>query len=339
MDAQDPQMNRRDKYPFVVATRKFCAILKISPERVLKRAGLPPDALNDERNRIPAQKIFGIGRALSAESQRDDLTLYLAREMAHGPLNAAVFAYSCSPNIATGLERLALLKPLVGPTTIDFRGTKEGVAISFISCEPASPLPTGAAIYQLVHFLESSRVFTSAQLTPLRASIPRPVGFKKALDDYLGVTAEIADKSAIVLSHEDTLLPFISENAELWSRFESSFHTQLLEHNRDEPMTARVKRALLELLPSGQTSVTSVCERLHISKRSLQRRLKNEGETFKSLLDATRSEMSLHYLEDGVHSVEEISYLLGYRDPNSFYRAFRNWTGMTPLEARIASSK
>ena len=99
-------------------------------------------------------------------------------------------------------------------------------------------------------------------------------------------------------------------------------------------MTARVKSALLELLPSGHSSVEAVCDRLHVSKRSLQRHLKNESQSFQTILDSTRSELSLHYLSSSDLRIEEISYLLAYRDPNSFYRAFHGWTGMTPTEAR-----
>ena len=44
----------------------------------------------------------------------------------------------------------------------------------------------------------------------------------------------------------------------------------------------------------------------------------------------------MHYLKRADMSVQEISYLLAYRDPNSFYRAFQGWTGMTPGEARAA---
>ena len=52
------------------------------------------------------------------------------------------------------------------------------------------------------------------------------------------------------------------------------------------------------------------------------------------MLDTTRADLSMHYLRHGKMSVEEISFLLAYRDPNSFYRAFHGWTGMTPAEAR-----
>ncbi len=100
-------------------------------------------------------------------------------------------------------------------------------------------------------------------------------------------------------------------------------------------MTTRVQRTLVDILPAGgAATVNAVCTHLAMSRRSLQRKLKEEGENFQSVLEATRSELSMHYLKRADLSVQEISYLLAYRDPNSFYRAFHGWTGMTPGQAR-----
>jgi len=84
----------------------------------------------------------------------------------------------------------------------------------------------------------------------------------------------------------------------------------------------------------GNLTIEAVCDQLLCTKRSLQRRLKDEGLSFKSVLQSTRHDLALHYLSKGDLRIEEISYLLAYRDPNSFYRAFHDWTGMAPAQAR-----
>jgi AraC-like DNA-binding protein len=103
-------------------------------------------------------------------------------------------------------------------------------------------------------------------------------------------------------------------------------------------MADRVRREIRETLPSGRVSAEAVASRLHVSTRSLQRKLKYEGASFQAILDETRAALALIYLRDHKLSVEETSFLLAYRDPNSFYRAFSDWTGMTPAEARAAPS-
>ena len=76
--------------------------------------------------------------------------------------------------------------------------------------------------------------------------------------------------------------------------------------------------------------MTNIASELAISSRTLQRRLHQEGTTFQEVLDELREELARHYLSATEYSSAEISFLLGYEEPNSFFRAFRTWTGETP---------
>ena len=122
--------------------------------------------------------------------------------------------------------------------------------------------------------------------------------------------------------------------AEFWTWLEVDLTRQLAERDAQAAIADRVRAVLIDLLPAGDASADAVCRQLGLSKRSLQRKLSAEGESFQSVLDATRSMLAMRYLHKGSMSVEEISYLLAYQDPNSFYRAFQGWTGMTPAAAR-----
>ena len=71
-----------------------------------------------------------------------------------------------------------------------------------------------------------------------------------------------------------------------------------------------------------------------MSKRTLQRRLEEEGENFRVLINRCRENLARHYLSNTNLSGYEIAFLLGFEDPNSFYRAFMAWTGQTPETVR-----
>ena len=73
-----------------------------------------------------------------------------------------------------------------------------------------------------------------------------------------------------------------------------------------------------------------------MSKRTLQRRLRQEPSSYQDILNTTRKELAQYYLKRSQISQSEISYLLGYQDGNSFMRAFRAWTGTTPGDYRNA---
>lgn len=327
-------MSARNLYPIAQSLRQICQILKVAPERVLRRAGLPMDYLDHEGKGSTAQQFFGVFRAVFQESNRDDLPLYMGKLFAHGPFVPPVFAFSCSPDIERGVQRMALFKQLIAPVTLGVERGADRVSLTFQSNDPTVPMPSEMAMFELVYFLECCRSFTAEHIVPLDITLPEGGLLTQDLIDYFGITPTDIGLPAIHLTIADATRPLISENAEMLAGFEKDLKRQLREKMSDHPLTSRVRNALLEMLPAGLSSVDAACDRLYMSRRSLQRRLKDEGTTYQTVLDSVRSELSLHYLRHDEMSVEEISYLLAYRDPNSFYRAFHSWTGMTPLEAR-----
>ncbi len=82
-----------------------------------------------------------------------------------------------------------------------------------------------------------------------------------------------------------------------------------------------------------------IAEQLHLSVRTLRRRLEEEGWSFRGLLSDVRQRLALHYVQDRTLSLTEISYRLGFTQPSSFTRAFRGWTGQSPTEARAAATR
>lgn len=104
-----------------------------------------------------------------------------------------------------------------------------------------------------------------------------------------------------------------------------------------ENITMRVRSRIIEELPGGTPNQSVVADALHLSRRSLQRRLQNERTTYKSLLEGTRRELALQYIREPHRSLAEITYLLGFSEPSNFTRAFRRWTGSSPAEYRRTS--
>lgn len=102
-------------------------------------------------------------------------------------------------------------------------------------------------------------------------------------------------------------------------------------------LTDRLRALLTEELARGEPSAARVARRLFMSKRTLGRRLEDEGTTFSLQLDALRKELALRYLQTGDLSIAEVALLTGFSSSGAFHRAFRRWTGETPRSFRIAS--
>ena len=82
------------------------------------------------------------------------------------------------------------------------------------------------------------------------------------------------------------------------------------------------------LAPAGDPA--ALAEALHVSERTLQRRLQEEGSSFQQLLDDTRRDLAVQHLAQPDLAPLEIAYLLGFADPSNFYRAFKRWYGVAP---------
>jgi AraC-like DNA-binding protein len=74
-----------------------------------------------------------------------------------------------------------------------------------------------------------------------------------------------------------------------------------------------------------------------VSGRTLQRRLADEGVTFREVVRGTRERLAKHYLTNTPLPYGEVAFLIGFDEPSSFFRAFREWTGMTPESVRMAA--
>lgn len=120
----------------------------------------------------------------------------------------------------------------------------------------------------------------------------------------------------------------------MWNYFEPELTKRLADLEIDDSISARVRSALVELLPSGETTIDDVAHELGISKRTLQRKLKEEKMPFQKQLNSTRESLAVHYLKNTDMTAGEIAFLLGYQELSSFLRAFSLWTGQTVSEYR-----
>jgi AraC-like DNA-binding protein len=101
--------------------------------------------------------------------------------------------------------------------------------------------------------------------------------------------------------------------------------------------TSYAQRALDFLLREGwpeRTNMESVARGLALSPRSLRRRLEDEGISYKSVLREAQATLAKRLLNDPKRSIKEVAYEMGFSDPNTFHRAFKTWTGVTPTEYR-----
>jgi AraC-like DNA-binding protein len=102
----------------------------------------------------------------------------------------------------------------------------------------------------------------------------------------------------------------------------------------EDGLLASVRRVIAESMRDGYPKLANVAKKAAMSPRTLERRLKEHGTSFNKLVKDTRRRFALNYLRDRKNTLTQIAFLLGYSEVSAFNRAFKRWTGSTPLGYR-----
>jgi AraC-like DNA-binding protein len=101
-----------------------------------------------------------------------------------------------------------------------------------------------------------------------------------------------------------------------------------------EGVSARVIDALHQRVGRTNLSIEQIAIDLHLTKRTLQRRLQSQNTNFAQLRDDLRFHYAIKYLIDDNLSVDLVSRALDFSDRTSFTNAFKRWTGLSPSTFR-----
>lgn len=308
--------------------------LGIPADNVLRRAQLPADLFTRGTGDLASEPYFAFWRALERESGHEVLPVAIAQALTAEVFDAPIFAALCSPNLNVAARRIAKFKHLIAPIDISVDEDSECTTLTYTWLTP-TPAPPVLLTTEMLFWVALARIATRQQIAPLRVCTTEPPPPSAPIREYLGIDIEPGPVDAIVFSANDSALPFLTENTEMWSCFAPQLRIRLSELTQSSPIAQRVRAVLLETLPAGQSDITTIARRLAVSTRTLQRQLQVENSSFQAILHETRENLARHYLSRGDTSIGQIALLLGYEDPNSFHRAFRGWTGQTPEQTRL----
>ena len=304
-----------------------------SMDEVMKKAMLPEDLLARQTPSLTAEEYFRFMGAIDALSPDEQTLIRLAAAEGIEAFSPPIFAAYCSRNALVCLKRLAQYKPLIGALLYQVEETETEVSVEILSGNEELELPEILVGIEFVFLVGLIRKATKETITPLSVTAKQPMK-NSAYADFIGKAITVGDKNRLVFSKEDALVPFISRNESMWEFFEPELKRRLSMMETDDSCAARVRSALMELLPSGECTIDDVAKKLGCSKRSLQRKLQEEDTNFQKQLNHTRELLARTYLANTDMTTEDIAFLLGYQESGSFLRAFTVWTGQTVNEYR-----
>lgn len=296
---------------------------------VLRRAGLPVTSFHGDGSRISLEAYYALSDAVEEESGDPELPLRAGQIVSVELFDPALFAAICSPDMNTAADRLGEFKRLVGAFSLDVEVGDTQTWVNF-RCKHRPDVPRARGLSELVFLVAFARRATRHHIVPRRVTVQRAPAVLEPYADYFGCPVVEGDAWCVSFGAQDAKRPFLTHNARMWEAFEPGLRRRMTEADEHTSTRDRVEMALFELLPSGRARLSDLAKEVGVGTRTLQRHLAAEGTSWLEMLNQTRERLARHYLENTKMTPAEVSFLLGFEDANSLFRAFQRWTGTTP---------
>ena len=309
----------------------------IDPEPLFAAAGIDMPATSDPDVRVPTTRMQTLWRLAVDASGDPCLGLAASRHFQPAALHGLGFAWLASDTLHAALERLVRYSRFINTVT-DFRLEKTADSVDLvirISREAWPDFVPAAVDLAMAAFLRMCQITAGNAIMPLRVSLQRPQ--PACASDFVEIFGPDIRYGAPDnrLCFDRTLVeaPLSMANPEL-ARLNDQTVVDYLARCDNASITMQVRSKIIELLPDGRPGQEAIAASLHLSLRSLQRKLQNEDTSFTTLLNETQRQLAIQYIRESHRSIGEITYMLGYSEPGSFTRAFRRWTGKSPMQFR-----
>ncbi|WP_135441301.1 AraC family transcriptional regulator [Mangrovimicrobium sediminis] len=323
--------------PVAQALRRF----GIDPLELMAEVGIDGAKLANPDWRIPNDR-FGALMARSVEASEDEaFGLLAAQQIQPAVLHGLGLAWLASDTVYDGLRRLVRFGKLVSTST-RMRMWEEG---EFVVIDLGDTPLADQGYHALRDYAAGSvaRMCTLAlgeYLAPVLVSLDRPP--PTAPDRWAALlcsqVAFDAPTCTLQWYRSDILEPLVTGDPAL-ARANDEATQSHLDSFLNQSTARQVVDKILEMLPDGPPAQHDVAAALHLSNRTLQRKLRDEDTSFSDLLQDTRLQLARKYLRQHSRSVVETAYLLGFSEPSTFSRAFKRWTGVAPADFREATGE
>jgi AraC-like DNA-binding protein len=281
---------------------------------------------------VPNELLHAVARAVSAP----DVALRVAVQLSARRHKLVELAVRASANVREACARLAKWVPLVHDG-LEASVEEDGAEGHFTLRTPRRPRGAGRFIHELAlaHALSEIRAGVG-DLTVSRVwfAHARPSDIAP-LGEFFGTNSLSFgyDDSGFAIAASDLVRPMQRADARAVETIAPLVDAELRVTGSSPALAARVAARIEASLPDG-VDVAEIAEGMHMSSRTLQRRLEDEGTRFTEVLDRARFDVARRLLADPSHSLLDVAFRLGFSDLATFSRAFKRWAGKPPGQWR-----
>lgn len=265
----------------------------------------------------------------------DEMILSLGNITNINTFMPSFFAALAAKNGEQAIARMATYKSLAGPVHLEIVTKPDIVNIHILGNSLGVELPRFTIMTEQLLLISLLRVGTGKLIKPISVGSKYPYGDQ--IDAVMGIRPQQLADNCIQFQVTDLQRAFISANNSMWAFLQPGLDQQKLAIEHNQSLLATVQALLLKKIPSGSFSIDEIATSLNLSKRTLQRHLSTLSTTFNDEVQIARRTLVVPLMKDQSLNLIEISYLLGYSDPESFSRAFKKWFHQSPSVYRQQS--
>lgn len=309
--------------------------LGLPRDHLLACSGLNESQLADPDARIALGAQQLLWQTIQQQLEHPEPGLAIGLQLAPGPFSVLGYLLQSSPTLGAALETAQRYQRLVGEGgELQLLEQHDRLELIYRPSHPGHPANRPRILALMACWVQWMRpLLKDFQLLGVQLAHAAPAHvevYRRCFDCPLTFSA----------SQYALLLPASQRDAAL-TQANPALQSVLRQHAEallallpSESLGARVVALISSQLGHGEPDRAAIARTLHLSERTLQRRLAEEGSTYQQLLNDTRRQMAERHLRDGQLAATDIALLLGYSEPSVFFRAFRQWTGLTPGEFR-----
>jgi AraC-like DNA-binding protein len=316
----------------------FCRILKLhghDPALLFKVVGM-----DFEKGRIPGSRLnFELNNLLfkKAVDLLDDPFVGLEAAQCWHPsdFNALGYAWLTSSSLRTALQRLCRYSKMVSDgVDMSMMDTADGLSLIINYREFVEEIPARNDANMAI-VMDMCRINYGTPLDPVKITFmhDKPSCMKRYENYFRCPVLFNCPEDSLTLPRLEADQRLSSSNPYLASLNDQIIIAYLADLDSSN-IPEQVQKSIIKQLPSGSVSKIKIAKDLGMSVRSMQRKLQNSGTSYQELLEQTREDLAIKYIEGTKNSMTEIAFLLGFSESSAFSRAFRRWVGVSPLTLR-----
>jgi AraC-like DNA-binding protein len=330
---REPELSARLVWPFL---------------RLLRERGIVIDTpivrganLDDPEARLPHRIAVSLLKHVAAGTGDDAVGLHAAERVYPGDFDVLEYAALSSATLGESILITNRYLRLVHDAA-DFTLDVGQQAVWQYSFPPGIVLPPPAAEYFMSVFVILGRRYAGCDFLrggAVHFTHPAP-GDTSEHQRLFGTDVRFGQShNQLVMPLPALALPLVKSDPALRTLLERVARDMVDRLPKADALTSQIRPLLTSELGRGDPGIVTLARHLHMTPRTLRRRLREIGTTHRDILEQLRKKLAIRYLSERAIGTTEVAFLLGYSNASAFHKAFKRWTGMSASEYRRKNGK